>query len=269
MSSDAYAAHILTRLQADVHFLESTGHLTPEASAAIRSHLSQPQPTSSTSTPAAILPNLTSRFAQLAKSKRSAPAVPQPAVAAAAPEPEPQTQQDLARAIWSYTAEPGASDELSFAEGDTLVVVERTSADWWKGYVLSRPSEPKLYPANYVESIAVAPTPPSRSLPPAYAGSGSYSEKSEGATYTASGRLIPKARFSSGGPPPPPAQGDQQQAQAGPSNGNGIGGLTPVMTEEQKAKKNAGMKKLGGTMAHGAAGGVGFGVGMGLVNAIF
>ncbi|KAK0520838.1 hypothetical protein OC834_006884 [Tilletia horrida] len=296
MSSDAYAAHIVSRIQADLDFLESAGHLRAADAASIRQTLQASSGSSAAATPAAPLASagaamgalssragaVTSRFAQLAASKRSAPSPPVasasavPASPSSAPAPasaQPQPQQELARAIWSYTAAAGATDELSFEEGDTLVVVERTSADWWKGYVASRPSEPKLYPSNYVESIAVAAPASSRNLPPAYAFGGAganYSEKGDGAAYTASGRLIPKARFSSGGPAvvTPPADA-QSQAVAGPSSQNGPAGLTPVMTEEQKGKKKDGMKKLGGTMAHGAAGGVGFGVGVGLVNALF
>ncbi|KAL9931765.1 hypothetical protein V8E36_009315 [Tilletia maclaganii] len=283
-----YAAHIVSRIQADIDFLQDAGHLRAQDADQIRHNLAAASTSSSNNNAAALSPSpassasavsaiasrasaVTSRFAQLAVNKRSPPTPPvagNPAVPTAAAPAEPQ--QELARAIWTYSAAPGANDELSFEEGDTLVVVERTSADWWKGYILSRPSEPKLYPSNYVEAIAA---PVARTLPPAYGYSASSppasSEKSESA-FTLGGRLIPKARFSSGGPPPPQSQ-QQQQAQAGPSSGNpnGVAGLTPVMTEEEKKKKNAGMKKLGGTMAHGAAGGVGFGVGVGLVNAIF
>ncbi|CAD6929925.1 unnamed protein product [Tilletia controversa] len=279
--AEAYAAHILSRVQADIDFLESTGQLRTADALIIRQTLASSPAASAAgpvSTQSAAISAIsaragavTSRFAQLAGNKRSPPTPPVAAAAAAAvasAPATPQPQQDLVRANWSYAAAAGASDELSFVEGDTIVIVERTSADWWKGYVASRPSTALLFPSNYVEPIA------SRTLPPAYGYSASTptSEKQqEAVAYTASGRLIPKARFSSGGPPPPPvdAQGGKDQAQAGPSGSNGVGGLTPVMTEEQKQKKNAGMKRLGGTMANGAAGGVGFGVGVGLINAIF
>ncbi|KAE8217449.1 hypothetical protein CF319_g8467 [Tilletia indica] len=283
--ADAYATHILSRLQADIAFLESTGHLRTADALIIRQTLaSSPVGTAAASSAPASAQSaainaisaragaMTSRFAQMAASKRSAPTPPgasTPAVPVmAAPKPAtPPPQQDLARATWSYTAAASATDELNFAEGDTIVIVERTSPDWWKGYVSTRPGAALLFPANYVEPIAA---PAARALPPAYGYSASSpsSEKQE-AAYTASGRLIPQARFSSGGPPPPPVDAQGQQAQAGPSTANGVDGLTPAMTEEQKAKKNAGMKRLGGTMAHGAAGGVGFGVGVGLINAIF
>ena len=53
-----------------------------------------------------------------------------------------------ARAIYSYTG--GNEDELPFAEGDMLTIVDRSENDWWKtekdGIIF-------IVPAAYVELV--------------------------------------------------------------------------------------------------------------------
>ena len=53
-----------------------------------------------------------------------------------------------AKAVYSYTG--GNSDELPFAEGDTLSIVDKSEGDWWKaeqGGVIF------IVPAAYLELV--------------------------------------------------------------------------------------------------------------------
>ena len=53
-------------------------------------------------------------------------------------------------------------DELLLRKNEVVIITERSSDEWWKGYVQGRdpPSEGKLFPANYVEIIKAVPLPP-------------------------------------------------------------------------------------------------------------
>ncbi|TFK40214.1 SH3 domain-containing protein [Crucibulum laeve] len=162
------------------------------------------------------------------------------AAAPSAPPPAPRAvptapQGVQARAIWAYNENGADPDDLSFSAGDIIEIVEETNADWWMGRVNGKQA---LFPANYVEKIApVTPSPAAPTNRPVY--------KPFGAAYhgvTA---------------PPPPGQGV-----------NNVG-LQEVDQTEKKSKYGG----LKNTMAHSAAGGVGFGagaaIGGGLVRAIF
>lgn len=53
-----------------------------------------------------------------------------------------------AKALYSYSG--GNSDELPFVEGDTLTIVDRSEADWWKteqGGVIF------IVPSSYLEVV--------------------------------------------------------------------------------------------------------------------
>ena len=53
-----------------------------------------------------------------------------------------------AAALYPYTG--SNSDELPFAEGDTLTVIDRTDADWWK---VEQDGLVFIVPAGYVELV--------------------------------------------------------------------------------------------------------------------
>lgn len=60
------------------------------------------------------------------------------------------------RAIYDYT--PQASNELSLAEGDLLLVLEKSEDDdWWRAKKKAREDEPEepegLIPSTYVEEV--------------------------------------------------------------------------------------------------------------------
>ena len=49
-------------------------------------------------------------------------------------------------AVYTYTAQ--YEDELSFEAGDTVIVVNKDEADWWKGECNGKTG---VFPSNYVE----------------------------------------------------------------------------------------------------------------------
>ena len=95
--------------------------------------------------------------------RRAVPGAPQVASTSIGPQATAgiSEEDNLAMSIYAYAAT--AADELTFAKGQTLVITERTSADWYKGYVRdastahlvpsAKLEQAKLFPANYVEVL--------------------------------------------------------------------------------------------------------------------
>jgi hypothetical protein len=156
------------------------------------------------------------------------------------PKPAPRIVQ--ARALWAYNANGEEPDDLSFAVGDIIEIVAETNEDWWMGNVNGRQA---LFPSNYVQKLDHNPSPPLYNDLPAQA-------VNEKPLY----RPFMAAHHGADTPPQPGAV-------------NSLG-LQEAPGQEQKKNK---FGKYGNTMAHSAAGGVGFGagaaIGGGLVRAIF
>ncbi|KAF5367156.1 hypothetical protein D9758_004008 [Tetrapyrgos nigripes] len=229
MDSNVLLAHIAKQVENDVRLLREHGYL-PQAEA--DSFLSTLANANGTGVPAARTMPSPSPFA-----RKSAPAVPAAAT--------PSVLQ--ARALWGYNENAAASvdpNDLSFAAGDIIEIVEETNPDWWMGRVNGKEA---LFPSSYVEKIQAPP--PSSGLPAS-------------APVPATGARKPYKSFgavhSSANAPPPPGAG---------VNSSGL-----QQDPGQDAKKSK-YGKYGNTMAHSAAGGVGFGagaaIGGGLVRAIF
>ncbi|KAH0833165.1 hypothetical protein J3R83DRAFT_12192 [Lanmaoa asiatica] len=131
-----------------------------------------------------------------------------------------------ARAVWGYNEDGAEADDLSFATGEKIEVVSEKNGDWWLGRVRGKEG---LFPANHVEKVesaALAPAP----------------------TMTATGkpyRPFGAALHGTGTPP---------------SNGAGVNSIGLQQAPGQAEKKTK-YGALGNTMAHSAAGGVGFGAG--------
>lgn len=53
-----------------------------------------------------------------------------------------------AKALYSYTS--GSADELSFVEGDTLDIIDRSEGDWWK---TEKDGVVFIVPAAYLEVV--------------------------------------------------------------------------------------------------------------------
>ena len=79
---------------------------------------------------------------------------PRRAVVAAAARPPSALLQDTVTALYDCTAD--ALEDLSFRQGDRVVVLERPPGDWWLGQVLDahgRPTGPSgLFPRTYVQA---------------------------------------------------------------------------------------------------------------------
>ncbi|KAJ7178859.1 SH3 domain-containing protein [Mycena crocata] len=153
-----------------------------------------------------------------------------------------------ARALWPYNEDGRDADDLSFSAGDIIEVVKEENADWWMGKINGKQA---LFPSAYVEKIAA----PAANSPPA-------------------GRNMPPAFNGNAGPKPAykPFMAAHQGRDAPPAPGGGTNALGLQQDPEQEKKKSK-FGKYGNTMAHSAAGGVGFGagsaIGGGLVRAIF
>ncbi|KAF9650244.1 SH3-domain-containing protein [Thelephora ganbajun] len=154
--------------------------------------------------------------------------------------PQPTPRYPRARALWAYNEDERELNDLTMFVGDIIDIVEETNADWWTGRNRGKRG---LFPSNYVQKL-----PPEASSQP-------YQGKSYGAP-----------GYTNYGNHPPPQQtnpGDNAPAV------NSVG-LQP--DEGQDKKKNK-FGKFGNTVAHSAAGGLGFGagaaVGSGIINALF
>ncbi|KAK0462820.1 SH3-domain-containing protein [Desarmillaria tabescens] len=138
--------HIASQTASNIDFLVANGYVTQTEAAGLQRKLSSLQ---STSTPASVRP----------PAVRS-PSIPPPPPAA----PAPTVVQ--AKALWAYNLDASDPDDLSFAAGDIITIIEETNADWWLG---EHNGCRALFPANYVEKItAPAPAPAARTLPPVY-----------------------------------------------------------------------------------------------------
>ena len=154
MSESAYVLHLLRRVEKDVEFLQEQGALSYEDAALISAKLKEAEvlslPTSSTAASASPTPLATngSRVADLSrqmsamsvgggvKGARAVPPPPAPMVASPSPAavlaPE-EVGIGKAKAVWDYVkAQP---DDLGFAKGEIITILEESNADWWKGQI--------------------------------------------------------------------------------------------------------------------------------------
>lgn len=82
-------------------------------------------------------------------SQHSLRAFATPSADQAGSEGDTEEAQELATALYDY--KPTAEDELPFAKGDTIVIKEHTTEDWFTGHVEGRLGPDRLFPSNYVE----------------------------------------------------------------------------------------------------------------------
>ncbi|KAK0433225.1 SH3-domain-containing protein [Desarmillaria tabescens] len=123
-----FLTHIASQTASNIDLLVANGYLT-QAEAA----------------------NLQRKLSPLQSTTAQAPVPPAPTVV-------------QAKALWAYNLDALDPDDLSFAAGDIITIVEETNADWWLG---EHNGCRALFPANYVEKITV-PAPAARALPPVY-----------------------------------------------------------------------------------------------------
>ena len=125
-------------------------------------------------------------------------------------------------------------------------IIKKTNADWWTGSVNVRQA---LFPSAYVEIIA-APEPVAAAAPAAVPTPASTG-----------GRTLPPA-FSGSKEKPAykPFGAAHQGANSPPAAGFGLNNVG-LQADPGQEKKKSKYGKYGETMAHSAAGGVGFGAG--------
>ncbi|KAG1726258.1 SH3-domain-containing protein [Suillus paluster] len=166
-------------------------------------------------------------------------AIPPPPVQAPVISSSPSQQPRFAKATWAYNEDGSEPNDLSFSAGELIEVVSEKNQDWWLGRARGREA---LFPSNHVERLdASAPA------------------QVDGVATTAKKPYRPFGAALHGMDKPPAA-------------GVGVNSVGLQEASGQAEKKNK-FGKYGNTMAHSAAGGVGFGagaaIGGGLVRAIF
>ncbi|KAF8802507.1 SH3-domain-containing protein [Phlegmacium glaucopus] len=222
----ALLAHIVSQIEQNVEFLASQNYISNGDASAILTRLPNVDQNSSG------INGLTSRAANLGIGNRN---IPPPVIPRPVPAPATGAQS---RALWGYNENGQDPNDLSFAAGDIIEIVEETNADWWTGRVNGKQG---LFPSTYVERLA-----------PAAASHGDIAAPAK-KPYKPFG-----AAYHGMNAPPPPGQGV-----------NSVGLQEKEGTEAKKDKFGA----YKNTLAHSAAGGVGFGagaaIGGGLVRAIF
>ncbi|TRY91496.1 hypothetical protein DNTS_029473 [Danionella cerebrum] len=75
----------------------------------------------------------------------------------AAPHPMPRKtlmKSKLRRVKAMYDCVADHHDELTFTEGDVLVLLAEEDADWWLGYIEGQPDRTGLFPASFVAVLA-------------------------------------------------------------------------------------------------------------------
>jgi len=68
-----------------------------------------------------------------------------------APPPRPQEEEEVKAGDWAdvlYEYDSGEAGDLKIAEGDVVLIIDRTSDDWWTGEVNGKKG---LFPASYVQ----------------------------------------------------------------------------------------------------------------------
>ncbi|KAF8896516.1 hypothetical protein BD779DRAFT_1668288 [Infundibulicybe gibba] len=239
--SAALLAHVIAQVESNVQFLAAQNYISQADASAMLSKL--PNTNNNSVAP------LAARMNNVAISTPAAPPTPQRAPSMPAPETTFQ-----ARAIWAYNEDNRPRRPLLSA-GDIIEIVDETNQDWWTGRINGKQA---LFPANYVERLPPAAA-PARTLPPMSHGSAApapaHAGGSEKPVYRPFGAAYHGSQSTA---PPPPGQGV-----------NNVG----LQEDPGQEKKKSKYGKFGNTMAHSAAGGVGFGagaaIGGGLVRAIF
>ncbi|KAJ3508104.1 hypothetical protein NLJ89_g5935 [Agrocybe chaxingu] len=189
----ALLTHVLSQIEANVQFLAEQGYISAGDASAILTKLPNP--------------GHTAPAPERAPAPRAVPPTPMPAA-------------------------PADTNDLSFAAGDIIEIVDETNPDWWTGRVHGRQG---IFPSAYVERIAPqqqeGPKKPYKPFGAAYHG------------MTA---------------PPPPGQGT-----------NAVGLQEKEGTEEKKDKFGKYKNTLAHSAVGGVGFGAGSAIGGGLVRAIF
>lgn len=239
-------AHVATQLQLNISFLESQNYMSAEDADSMREIISRLPggagqsvvTTSYNVINPAIVTRAISPPADMPRG-RAIPHLPVQVPPTSPPTTTSSQQPRLVKAIWAYNEDGGEPNDLSFAAGELIEVVLEKNEDWWLGRVRGREA---LFPSNHVESLDASTIP-----------------QADAVATTAKKPYRPFGAALHGTDKPPAA-------------GVGVNSVGLQEASGQAEKKNK-YGKYGNTMAHSAAGGVGFGagaaIGGGLIRAIF
>ncbi|KAG0702773.1 SH3-domain-containing protein [Suillus ampliporus] len=240
--SAALLAHVATQLQLNVSFLESQNYMSTEDARNMREIISRlpggaGQSVVTTSVTAISPPGMVRAAVMPYRHVIVSPPPEQaPAISPVAPSQQPR----FVKATWAYNEDGSESNDLSFSAGEVIEVISEKNQDWWLGRARGREA---LFPSNHVEEVDVSDLPQADSV----------------AVTTAKKPYRPFGAALHGTDRPPAV-------------GAGVNSVGLQEASGQAEKKNK-FGKYGNTMAHSAAGGVGFGagaaIGGGLVRAIF
>ncbi|KAG1835142.1 SH3-domain-containing protein [Suillus variegatus] len=241
--SAALLAHVATQLQLNISFLESQNYMSAEDARSMREIISRLPggagqsvvTTSFNFIDPAVMTRAIPPPADMPKGR----AIPPPPVQAPPISPISSQKPRLVKAIWAYNEDGGEPNDLSFATGEVIEVVLEKNEDWWLGRARGREA---LFPSNHVESVDASTIP-----------------QADAVATTAKKPYRPFGAALHGTDRPPAA-----------GVGTNSVGLQEASGQAEKKNKYG---KYGNTMAHSAAGGVGFGagaaIGGGLIRAIF
>ncbi|KAG1721437.1 SH3-domain-containing protein [Suillus occidentalis] len=243
VQSAVLLAHVATQLQLNISFLESQDYMSAEDADSMREIISR-LPSGAGQSVVTTSYNVGDPVVMT----RSIPpptvmprgrAIPSPPVQAPPISPISSQQPRFVKAIWAYNEDGREPNDLSFAAGELIEVVLEKNQDWWLGRIRGREA---LFPSNHVERVDASAIP----QVDAVAASAKKPYRPFGAALHGTDK--------------PPAVGV------------GVNSVGLQEASGQAEKKNK-FGKYGNTMAHSAAGGVGFGagaaIGGGLVRAIF
>lgn len=241
--SAALLAHVATQLQLNVSFLESQNYMSAEDANSMREIISRlpggaGQSVVTTSFNV-IDPGVMTRAIPPPIVVSRGRAIPPPPAQAPPISPISSQQPRFVKATWSYNEDGREPNDLSFAAGELIEVVLEKNQDWWLGRARGREA---LFPSNHVESVDASAIP-----------------QADAVATTAK-------------KPYRPFGAALHETDKPPAAGVGVNSVGLQEASGQAEKKNK-FGKYGNTMAHSAAGGVGFGagaaIGGGLVRAIF
>ncbi|GAA6017843.1 hypothetical protein JCM10207_003472 [Rhodosporidiobolus poonsookiae] len=285
-SPQAFAAHLLARVQSDLAFLHAQ-QILPQADYELISARLAAVDTSG-------MVKVEQGMAALSVKQEYGQGGGMGGQGAALPPSPPvrgvqQQGKRQCRAVWDYNK--SQPDDLGFKTGDIITIEEEVNGDWWKG---SLNGQTGLFPSNHVEPLSAtapppppsgpspsgystsyhAPPPPSHHAPPpppqqhwtppppahspyAYAQPQGYGAPAPAPMNEKQGM------YGALPPPPPPQQQQPQQPQYV------VQQPAPTVEEGKKGK----FGKFGKQMGTAFAGGAGFGAGSALtsnaINAIF
>ncbi|GAA5842843.1 hypothetical protein JCM9279_004005 [Rhodotorula babjevae] len=251
-SPHALTQHLLSRLEADLAFLNAQQLLSTSDLDLIRSKLA-PIHVEQGLAALSVAAGPSGAYGQQQQVQQRVP--PPPPVRAAQPPP-----RDMCRAVWDYAG--AQADDLSFRQGDLITVDEEVNADWWKGSLNGRTG---LFPRNHVERISSPSPSPALTHPAPAPGPAPL----QGYHTGSSASWAPPAPSPASAAPASFAY--QQPQQYGEKNSYyGVGGAPvaqPPVAPPKKQHKFA--KQMGTAMASGAGFGVGASLASEAVHAIF